>query len=145
MNFLLDTNVVSEWIKPRPNAGVVSWLHETDEDRTFLSVITLTESRYGVERMPVGNPRVRLDDWIVNELPLRFEGRILPINPMVADVCGRIVARSEAAGRRMEVADAFIAATANVHRLTVVTRNVSELEVAITNILNPWNQNLFQS
>ena len=139
MNFLLDTNVVSEWIKPRPNAGVVSWLHETDEDRTFLSVITLTELRYGVERMPVGNPRVRLDDWIVNELTLRFEGRILPINPIVADVCGRIVVRSEAAGRRMEVADAFIAATANVHRLTVVTRNVSELEVAITNILNPWN------
>lgn len=102
-------------------------------------MITLTELRYGVERMPVGNPRVRLDSWIVNELPLRFEGRILPINPIVAEVCGRIVARSEAAGRRMEVTDAFIAATANVHRLTVVTRNVSELEVAITNILNPWN------
>jgi len=84
VNFLLDTNVVSEWIKPRPNAGVVSWLHETDEDRTFLSVITLMELRYGVERMPVGNPRVRLDDWIVNELTLRFEGRILPINPIVA-------------------------------------------------------------
>ena len=139
MSFLIDTNVLSEWIKPRPNAGVIAWLHETDEDRTFLSVITLTELRYGIERMPAGNRRDRLDDWMVNELPLRFEGRILPVDPAIADACGRVVARSEAAGRRMEVADALIAATAHVHRLTVVTRNTSDFEAAVTNILNPWD------
>ena len=54
MSFLLDTNVVSEWMKPRPNAGVVAWLADVDEDRVFLSVITLTELRYGIERMPPG-------------------------------------------------------------------------------------------
>src|SRR5450759_3911287 len=128
MSFLLDTNVISEWMKPRPNPGVVTWLADVDEDRTFLSVITLTELRYGIERMAAGHRRRRLEEWLEEELPLRFEGRILPIDPDVADACGKVVARSEAVGRRMEVMDAFIAATAEVHRLTVITRNASDFQ-----------------
>lgn len=138
MSFLLDTNVISEWMKPRPNAGVVAWLANVDEDRTFLSVITLTELRYGIERMAAGNRRRRLEEWLADELPLRFEGRVLPIDPGVADACGKVVARSEAVGRRLEVMDAFIAATAEVHRLTVVTRNASDFQSAVRNVLNPW-------
>jgi predicted nucleic acid-binding protein len=138
MSFLLDTNVVSEWMKPRPNPGVIAWLAEVDEDRTFLSVITLTELRYGIERMAAGNRRKRLQEWLEEELPLRFEGRILPIDSTVADVCGAVVARSEAVGRRMEVMDAFIAATAEIHRLTVVTRNASDFQPVVRNVLNPW-------
>lgn len=138
MSFLLDTNVVSEWMKPRPNPGVVTWLAEVDEDRTFLSVITLTELRYGIERMAAGHRRSRLEVWLEEELPLRFEARILPIDPDVADACGKVVARSEAVGRRMEVMDAFIAATAEVHRLTVVTRNASDFQPVVRNLLNPW-------
>ncbi len=138
MSFLLDTNVVSEWMKPRPNPGVVTWLAEVDEDRTFLSVITLTELRYGIERMAAGHRRKRLEEWLEEELPLRFEARILPIDPDVADACGKVVARSEAVGRRMEVMDAFIAATAEVHRLTVVTRNASDFQPVVRNVLNPW-------
>ena len=111
MSFLLDTNVVSEWAKPRPNAGVITWLAEADEDRVFLSVMTLTELRYGVERMPAGNRRKRLDQWLRDELPLRFEGRVLSIDNAVADAWGKIVARSEAVGRPISVTDAFIAAT----------------------------------
>src|SRR5271169_173822 len=101
MSFLLDTNVVSEWMKPRPNPGVVAWLADVDEDRVFLSVITLTELRYGIERMPPGHRRKRLDEWLEEVLPLRFEGRILSIDAAVADACGKVVARSEALGRRM--------------------------------------------
>lgn len=138
MSFLLDTNVISEWMKPRPNPGVVTWLAEVDEDRTFLSVITLTELRYGIERMAAGHRRRRLEVWLEEELPLRFEARILPIDPAVADACGKVVARSETVGRRMEVMDAFIAATAEVHRLTVVTRNASDFQPAVRNLLNPW-------
>ena len=92
MSFLLDTNVVSEWTKPRPNPGVVAWLAEVDEDRVFLSVITLTELRYGIERMASSNRRKRLGEWLEEELPLRFEGRVLSVDPAVADVCGKIVA-----------------------------------------------------
>jgi toxin FitB len=138
MSFLLDTNLISEWMKPRPNPGVIAWLADVDEDRTFLSVITLTELRYGIERMEASNRRKRLDEWLEEELPLRFEGRILAIDPAVADACGKIVARSEAAGRRMQAMDAFIAATAEVHRLTVVTRNASDFQTVARSVLNPW-------
>lgn len=138
MNFLLDTNVISEWMKPRPNPGVVGWLADVDEDRTFLSVVTLTEIRFGIEHMPAGSRRKRLDEWLSEELPLRFEGRVFPIGPGVADGCGKIVARSEAVGRRMEVMDGFIAATAELHRLTVVTRNTSDFQSIVRSVLNPW-------
>jgi toxin FitB len=101
VSFLLDTNVISEWMKPEPNSGVVNWLHNVDEDRVFISVVTLTEIRYGIERLAAGGRRKRLEDWLQRELPLRFEGRILPVNEMVADASGRVAARSEAAGRPM--------------------------------------------
>jgi predicted nucleic acid-binding protein len=138
VSFLLDTTLISEWMKPRPNPGVVAWLADVDEDRTFLSVITLTEIRYGIERIAASNRRQRLEDWLQDELPLRFEGRLLSINPNIADTCGKFVARSEAAGRRMEVMDAFIAATAAMHRLTLVTRNASHFHLLVRNVLNPW-------
>jgi predicted nucleic acid-binding protein len=138
VTFLLDTNVVSEWMKPHPNPGVVAWLADVDEDRVFLSVITLTELRYGIERMAPGNRRKRLGEWLEEELPLRFEGRILAIDGAVADACGKVVARSEALGRRLEAMDAFLAATAEVHRLTLVTRNTSDFQPTFKGVLNPW-------
>jgi predicted nucleic acid-binding protein len=73
MSFLLDTNVVSEWIKPRPNPGLIGWMESADEDRIFISVVSLAELRYGVERMAAGRRRSRLEDWLRDELPLRFE------------------------------------------------------------------------
>jgi len=139
VSFLLDTNVVSEWVKPQPNPGVIAWLADADEDRVFLSVVTLTELRYGIDRMVSRGRKRRLDQWLGEELPLRFEGRILDIDPAVADSCGKFVARSEALGRRMELVDAFIAATAENHSLTVVTRNTSHFETLVRNVLNPWS------
>jgi predicted nucleic acid-binding protein len=138
VSFLLDTNVVSEWVKPRPDAGVVAWLAEVDEDRVYVSVITLAELRYGIERMATGRRRTRLDEWLRNELPLRFEGRILAINGAIADAWGKIVARGEASGRPMGVTDAFIAATVEVHGLTLVTRNASDFEATLKSVVNPW-------
>jgi predicted nucleic acid-binding protein len=139
VSFLLDTNVVSEWMKPRPNPGVITWLAEVDEDRVFLSVVTLTEVRYGIECIAPGSKRKRLSEWLEDELPLRFEGRILSIDGAVADACGKLVARSESIGRRMEVMDAFIAATAKSYSLTVVTRNTSHFEPFAKALLNPWS------
>ena len=138
MSFLLDTNVVSEWLKPSPNPGVVAWLAGIDEAQVFLSVVTLTELRYGIERMPGGRRQERLGMWLENELPMRFEGRILNIDRAVADVCGKLVARSEAVGRTIEAMDAFIAATAEVHQLTLVTRNTPHFQPTVKALLNPW-------
>ena len=138
MSFLLDTNVVSESTKPRPNPGVVAWLAGVDEDSVFLSVIALTELRYGVERLAPGWRRKQLDRWLQHDLPLRFEGRMLPIDALVADACGKLVARTESIGRPIEARDAFIAATAQVHRLTLVTRNARHFETTVKSILTPW-------
>jgi toxin FitB len=138
MTFLLDTTVVSEWVKSRPNRGVVAWLAAVDEDRVFISVVTLAELRYGIERMATGSRRMRLDGWLRNELPLRFEGRVLPIDAIVADGWGKVVARSEAAGRPISAMDALIAATAETHDMALVTRNISDFEASLKLIINPW-------
>ena len=138
MNFLLDTNVVSEPLKPQPSASVIGWLAGTDEDRLFISVVTLAELRSGVERLAAGAKRKRLEEWLEDELPERFEGRILSIDPAIADACGRVGARCQNMGRPIEAMDAFIAATAESHGLTLVTRDVSDFQAAIKSFLNPW-------
>lgn len=79
MSFLLDTTVVSEWVKPMPDPNVIRWLAEVDEDRVYLSVIT------GTERLPAGARKSRLETWLREELPLRFEGRLLMIKATIAD------------------------------------------------------------
>lgn len=139
MNFLLDTNVVSEWTKPRPDVGIVTWLAEADEDRVFVSVVTLAELRHGIERMPVGARRDRLDLWLTEQLPARFEARVLPIDAGIADGWGRVMARRQAAGRPVGTMDAFIAATVEAHDLTLVTRNVSDFDGLGIRLINPWS------
>jgi predicted nucleic acid-binding protein len=138
MSFLLDTNVVSEWTKPRPNSGVITWLDEADEDRVFLSVATLAELRHGVERLASGARRKKLDSWLSEELPLRFESRVLAVTAEVADEWGRVIARCEAGGRPLAAMDGLIASTAIVHGLALVTRNTSDFETAVKSLLNPW-------
>jgi hypothetical protein len=117
----------------------MDWMASADEDRIFISVISLAELRDGTERLPPGKRRQRLEEWLHEELPLRFEGRILPIEASIADAWGKTVARSRAIGRPMGVMDAFLSATAEVHHLTLVSRNVSDFPLLKT-VLNPWIQ-----
>lgn len=136
-DYLLDTNAVSEWVKPRPNPGLIRWMESADEDRVFLSVVTLAELTYGVERMPAGARRSRLEHWLQLELPLRFEGRILPVDETIANLWGKTVSRAEAVGRPIGVTDAFLSATAEAHLLTLITRNVSHF-AQLKTVLDPW-------
>ncbi len=138
MSFLLDTNVVSEWVKPRPAPGVVAWLSAVDEHRIFLSVVTLAELRHGVDRLAAGRRRRRLDEWLRTDVPQRFEGRVLTIDPPVADAWGAIVARCERAGRPIGAMDAWIAATATVHALTLVTRDSGDFSTSGLVVFDPW-------
>ncbi len=138
MNYLLDTNVVSEWTKPRPNAGVVQWLAEADEDRIFLSVVTLGELQYGVERLAPGAKRKQLAEWLEGELRGRFEKRVVEIDEGVAVAWGKLLAAADAAGRPMAALDGFLAATALAKGMTVVTRNKQDFAAAGVGTLNPW-------
>ncbi len=145
MSFLLDTNVVSEATRPRPNDGVMAWLAAADEDAVFLSVITLAELQRGVDRLPAGRRHSQLDvwlreEWLREELPLRFTGRMLPIDEAVAEACGHLVARGEARGRTISAMDGFLAATAMVHQLTLVPPNVVDFRQLVPRILNPWSR-----
>ncbi len=140
MNFLLDTNVVSEWVKPRPDPGVIEWLADADEDRLFLSVATLAELRYGVERLPVGRKSAQLREWLETELTSRFEGRVVVIDDTVAGAWGKLLAKADAAGRPMSTMDGFLAATAAVHQMTLVTRNEMDFAAAAIKTFNPWSE-----
>jgi len=139
VKILLDTNLVSERIKPHPNAGVAAWLADVDEDRAYISVVTLAELRHGIERLAVGRRRNRLNEWLQNELPVRFGDRIVPIDAAVADMWGKIIARRDGLGRPIGAMDALIAATSQVYELTLVTRNDFDFESSVDAIVNPWS------
>ncbi|MGA2429984.1 MAG: type II toxin-antitoxin system VapC family toxin [Candidatus Acidiferrum sp.] len=138
MRFLLDTNVVSELAKPQPNMSVVRWLHDADEDDLFISVITLAELRIGVHRLAASARRERLEAWVREQLAERFESRILVVDEEIAEMWGQLMATSEARGRRMNVMDCFLAATAVVHQVTLVTRNVDDFSGFGGALLDPW-------
>jgi hypothetical protein len=99
-----------------------------DEDRVFLSVVSLAEIRFGIERLAPGRRRARLDRWLREELPLRFEGRTVPVDEEVADACGRLLARARQAGRGLGAMDALIAATCLACDLVLATRNLVDFE-----------------
>jgi len=136
VSFLLDTNAISEWIKPRPDTGLMSWMESVDEDRTFISVISLAELRYGIERLPESKRRRELETWTREQLPLRFESRVIGVDWSIAEMWGKLASKNESAGRSKGIMDTFLAATAAVHQLTIVTRNVDDFPAV--KVLNPW-------
>lgn len=138
MKFLLDTNVVSEWTKPEPEPDVVAWLADVDEDTLFLSVITLAELSRGIELLAQGRRRDRLVSWLAEDLPARFEDRILDVDQSVAAASGRVMATSHQIGLGLTSMDAFIAATADVHSLTLATRDGGDFAGLGIPVFNPW-------
>jgi predicted nucleic acid-binding protein len=136
--YLLDTNVISELVKLRPEAKVVSWVQTTSEELLYLSVLTIGEIRKGIDSLPRSNKRGLLESWLANDLVLRFAGRILQVNLDIAERWGLISARAKMAGAPLAVIDGLMAATALHHNLTFVTRNTKDVQVAGINMLNPW-------
>jgi toxin FitB len=138
VSWLLDTCVVSELVRPRPKASVVSWVLERDEDELFLSVITIGELEKGIARLPVSPKRTALEQWVRRDLADRFRGRLLAIDSGVAARWGALVGASEARGQPLPVIDSLIAATSLQQDLTVVTRNTDDLERCGARCFNPW-------
>ena len=140
MKLLLDTNVVSEWVRPSPDPGVARFLAELDEDRAFLSVVTIAELRFGIERLKAGVRRSRLEQWVTVELAERFAGRVLGVDVALAELWGVVLARGRTLGRPLSAMDALIAATASAHALTIVTRNVADFQPLDLPLYNPWKR-----
>jgi toxin FitB len=138
VSFLLDTNVISEAAKPRPDSGVMDWLDSAPEEQLFLSVVSLGELRYGIERLDSGRRKAALDMWLTEQLTPRFEARLLLVDAGTAEQWGRVVARTQAQGRPIAAVDGFIAAHAEQHQLTLVTRNIADFEATGLRLFNPW-------
>jgi predicted nucleic acid-binding protein len=136
--YLLDTNVISEVTRPQPSATVLAWLAAVDQNSVFLSAVTIAELRYGMERLPAGQRRKRLSEWLFADVPARFGGRILSVDDTVAHAWGQAVAMADAAGKPIAIMDAFVLATAVVHQLTLVTRNERDFRMLAPAIVNPW-------
>ena len=135
MSFLLDTNVVSEIARPRPDKAVLAWFDAAADQQLYLSVLSLGEIRKGVDKLPVGKRRTDLDAWLDETLPAWFGTRLLPVDAPVAERWGRLLAASR---RSLPAIDSLLAATALTHNLSLVTRIVGDFEVAGLTVIDPW-------
>lgn len=136
--YLLDTNVVSEWTRPRPDQGVVRWLHEVDESGVHISVLTIGEIQSGILLLPPGRRRDRLADWLERDLTPRFEGRIVEVDMHISRRWGELISHARNAGIAIGAVDALMAATALVRSLTLVTRDERAMRKLQVPLLNPW-------
>ena len=138
--FLVDTNLISELIKPKPEPKVVKWIDATDEKLMFLSVLTIGEIRKGITLHPDSGRRVKLEAWLASEVRARFEDRILPVDDAVAERWGLLTAKAKAEkNQKLPVIDGLLAATAQQHDLILVTRNVNDLAPTGIQLFNPWD------
>lgn len=136
--FLLDTNVISEGLKPKPDERVMMWMQAVPANRLYLSVIGVGEIVRGITKQ-AGTKRGRqLEHWLEVELLPSFAGRVLPLTEAVMRVWGAQYARSVAAGVTPPLMDSLLAATAAHHGLILVTRNTADLERLPVSLLNPW-------
>ena len=131
---LLETVVVSELRKARPNAGVVTYLKAQAQDTLFLSVMTLGEIEAGIQSQLGAAPDFAAElSWWLMQTELQFAERILPVTPAIARLWGWLSLMTGNKG-----VDNLIAATALCHNLTVVTRNVRDFEVVRVQVVNPF-------
>lgn len=136
--FLLDTNVISELVRAKPEPRVTAWIEATNENLLYLSVLTLGEIRKGIASLRSSPRRVVLEAWLASDLAVRFANRILPVDESVADRWGRIAAESAVEGSPLSVIDGLLAATALHHNLTLVSRNVKDFATPGVPLFNPW-------
>lgn len=138
MSWLLDTCVLSEYVRKAPAAGVIQWLDEQDEVSLYLSVISLGEIEKGILKLRASDPRrsQKLTAWL-GKIEQRFAGRILPLDAAALHAWAQLAARAELAGQRLPVMDGLIMATAQCHGLTVVTRNTTDFRF-YPQVFDPW-------
>jgi predicted nucleic acid-binding protein len=136
--WLLDTNVLSELRRSRPNANVLQFVSAQRLDLLYVSVVTFAEIRFGIELLEDASRRMDLNDWLTNSLRPMFEDRVLPITEDIMLTWRLLVEKGRKTGQTFSQPDLIIAATALHHGLTVVSRNTGDFERASVPVLNPW-------
>lgn len=139
MKYLLDTCLLSETRRKVPNQGVVNWLESVDEDRLFISVVTLTEIQKGIVKLDEGPRRQAFQTWLDKDLSARFKGRILGLSQEVALEWGVLLGSNERKGEKLPLIDSLLASTAIQYNLTLVTRNTNDFGRMPVRLINPWD------
>lgn len=138
MTWLLDTNVISETVKPRPERSVISWIASRTPNELFLPAQTVGELVRGARKLKDARQRSKLENWIAQDLARQFEGRILVFDGPAATVWGELMGDGDRKGRTPPAADAQIAALAIRHEMILVTRNEKDFSQFDLELLNPW-------
>ena len=137
MNYLVDTCVISEIVKPCPNKLLLEWLKDIPSERFYLSVLTIGEIRKGVAELPNSRKKAKLTEWL-NTLIEDYKDRILPVDLTVAENWGEMQSSAEKDGLTLATIDGLIASIARTHNLILVTRNESDFQGCDIPLLNPW-------
>jgi toxin FitB len=140
--FLLDTNVISELMKPRPNRRVAAWIERTPEQLLHLSVISIGEIRKGIDLLDLEAKRAALQSWLDHDLRVRFSDRLLVFDDGVAERWGQLEAAARRRRLTLPTVDAQLAATALHHGLTFVTRNTGDIKSTGVPAFDPWNDRM---
>jgi predicted nucleic acid-binding protein len=139
VNYILDTNVISELVAARPNPKVVDWIQSVESNQVFLSVIAIGELKKRIEKLQDSDRKEKLDQWLHEDLLVRFEDQILIIDEETMLTWGQLVAHLEMIGRPTSAIDSLLAATALQWQYTLVTRNTAHFAMAGIVLLNPWD------
>ena len=135
---LLDTNLVSEPWKPKPDPRVVAWIDAQAVETLFLSAVTVAELRFGIAAMPPGKRRKVLDERLEGDLLPVFVGRVLPFDLEASRAYAELMSKAKIAGQAINMADGYIAAIAAARGLSVASRDVAPFHAAGVPIINPW-------
>ena len=136
---ILDTNVVSEPLRPSPEPAVLDWLDRQSPETLYLTTVNLAELLAGIEALPAGRRRDELQQALTAQMMPLFEGRILVFDRKAAEAFARVNAGAKAAGNPISFADGAIAAIASAHGFLLVTRNVRDFRGAGVEVINPWD------
>ena len=137
---LLDTNVISETMRPTPSPVVMDWLRQQLAIDLAISSVTIAEIRYGLARLPVSTRRREFEDKFRVFLARGFADRILPFTHEAADVYGELVASRERSGMPIDALDAMIAATATISEAQIATRDIGGFTDCGLELINPWER-----
>ena len=140
--WLLDTNVLSELRRPKPDRKVVAFIAAQPLELLYVSAVTLAEIRFGIEVVTDTTKRAELHDWLAHKVRPMFEQRVLPVTEEIMFKWRLLVEDGRKAGYTFSQPDLIIAAAALHHGLTVVTRNVSDYEQVRARVFNPWVDSL---